>query len=90
MDLKLAERITKYLVPIIIKDLKQEEIDLFQMKIKQDWELNKLKSIASKIESQILKIADGILPDQLEIDSQAEEGESWWSRWLKMKGLDGN
>ena len=26
------------------------------------------------------------MPDQFQVESQVEEGEGWWSRWLKMSG----
>lgn len=60
------------------------------MKIKADQGLFKLKTIVSNIENQILQIADCILPDQFQIDSQDQEGESWWSKWLKIKGVAQN
>jgi hypothetical protein len=32
-----------------------------------------------------VEIADGSKPDQFQIDSQAEEEDGWWYRWVKTK-----
>ena len=29
------------------------------------------------------------MPDQFQVDSQVEDREDWFSRWLKMKGGEG-
>ena len=76
MDLKLAERTAGHIVQTIIKDLKIELIQAFQEKIKWEEDLFKLKTIVSNIENQILQIADGLIPDQFEIEYQDEEGIS--------------
>ena len=70
MDIKLAQRTGRFLAQMILKEVKDEQIQAFQAKIKGDLDLLKLKTIIKDIENQVLQIADGLLPNPF------EEGDS--------------